>query len=246
MIILKKESILEKCTFSFVMTIITSIIGFYFYWLSKGDEFLVSLIISLIGYLPAIVFLVITLIRYYKADSQKVKRASKSITVLLTAGLLYYYIFAIFICAFIEVDNPVTNINNYKSKLNDSSLLKVFPKDIPANVEKVDFIYAPGILQGSTKVALYYVDKNMTKEKFDRKYKKKAIWIGYLGEYTEKRGLLSSAFTKTPASSKNESDYIIYLVEAECDESGYCNHGSFNFAAFNEKTNEVIYKFEEW
>ena len=44
----------------------------------------------------------------------------------------------------------------------------------------------------------------------------------------------------------NENDYIIYLVAGECDDSGYCNHGEFLFSAFNEKTNEIIYKSEVW
>ena len=31
----------------------------------------------------------------------------------------------------------------------------------------------------------YYIDKDMTKNKFDEKYKDKAIWIGHKDEYTD-------------------------------------------------------------
>ena len=86
----------------------------------------------------------------------------------------------------------------------------------------------------------------MTKENFDKEYKNKAIWIGHKEEYTEKEGLLSRVFTYTPSYYKNENDYIIYLIEGRCDDSGYCNHGDFLIAAFNEKTNEVIFSSGEW
>ena len=81
---------------------------------------------------------------------------------------------------------------------------------------------------------------------FNEKYKDNAIWIGNIDEYDEKEGLLTGAFSNTPAYDKNSSDYVIYLYEDYCDDSGYCNHGEFLFAAFNEKTSEVIYKHEYW
>lgn len=65
-------------------------------------------------------------------------------------------------------------------------------------------------------------------------------------EYTEKNGLLAGAFVYTPVYYENEDDYILYLVEGRCNDSGYCNHGDFLIAAFNEKTNEVIFRSEEW
>ena len=143
------------------------------------------------------------------------------------------------------VENPITDVKYYKREIK-GHLLKVFPSDIPDNVEKVEFYYAPGILQGGTNYSLYYVDKNMTMDKFDKKYKNKAIWIGHKDEYTEKMGLLTGAFSYTPAEYENEDDYIIYLIEGNCDNSGYCNHGKFLMTAYNEKTNEVIFRSERW
>lgn len=237
---------LKKCTFPCIMTILTFIIGLYFYWASKGDPFLVRLIIISIGYFPTVIFLILTLLSYYKQDNIKLEEFLKVIIVILTAGLFIYYLMAIMTCAFIEADNPVTDISSYRDKVNESRLLKVFPKDIPSGVDNVSFVYSPGALQAGTEIALYYIDKNMTKDSFDKKYKDKAIWIGYKDEYNEKEGLLTGAFSNTPADYNNENDYIIYLVAGECDDSGYCNHGEFLFSAFNEKTNEIIYKSEVW
>ena len=124
------------------------------------------------------------------------------------------------------VENPITDVKYYKREIK-GHLLKVFPSDIPDNVEKVEFYYAPGILQGGTNYSLYYVD-------------------GHKDEYTEKMGLLTGAFSYTPAEYENEDDYIIYLIEGNCDNSGYCNHGKFLMTAYNEKTNEVIFRSERW
>ena len=86
----------------------------------------------------------------------------------------------------------------------------------------------------------------MNQEKIAKIYKNKAIWIGYKEEYTENKGLLTTSFAHTPSYYKNEFDYTIYLIEGNCDDSGYCNHGSFLLVAFNEKTKEIIFKSEQW
>ena len=86
----------------------------------------------------------------------------------------------------------------------------------------------------------------MTDEIFMKKYKNKAIWIGHIDEYTDKKGLLSGVFNNTPAHDKNINDYTIYLMDGDCDNSGYCNHGNYIIAAFNKKTHEVIFSSEQW
>lgn len=242
----KKERKFKKCIFPFIMTIITFLIGCFFGSLCLGRPFsIVAVIEFFISFLPCINFLTITLVCYFSCNTQKSKIIINVITAFFTLALMEYYVIAIFICAFMEVLNPVTDVRYYTKHINRGDL-EVFPEEIPDNVEDVEFIYAPGVLQGGTEMALYYVDKNMTIEEFDNKYKDKAEWVGHINEYNIKRGLLSGAFSNTPAYDNNEEDYIIYLVKSRCDDSGYCNHGNFLLAAFNEKTNEVIFKEEGW
>lgn len=102
------------------------------------------------------------------------------------------------------------------------------------------------MLQGGTRYTLYYVDKNMTLDKFDKKYKEQAKWIGYKNDYTENDDLLSSIFYYTPSEYKNEYDYIVYLIRGNCYKPDSCNHGEFLIAAFNEKTQEVVFSSEDW
>ena len=168
------------------------------------------------------------------------------ITGILTAVLIMYYFIALFICVIIAAVNPITNIKYYNDHVSGTRLLKVFPKEIPDNVENIQFYYAPGVLQGSTNYSLYYVDKNLTMKKFDKKYKDKAIWIGHIDEHIDLNVSLAGAFYHTPSNYKNEDDYIIYLVEGHCYKPDSCNHGDFLFAAYNEKTNEVIFRSEDW
>ena len=113
-------------------------------------------------------------------------------------------------------------------------------------MDNIHFYYAPGILQGGTNYSLYYIDKNLTREEFDKRYREKAIWIGCKSEYAEKSELLASAFSFTPVDYNAEDNYIIYLVDRNCDDSGYCNHGNFLFVAYNEETHEVIFRAEFW
>ena len=141
----------------------------------------------------------------------------------------------------------MTNTKFYSYHIFVSPGLKdTFPSSIPKDVEDVSFYYAPGFLQGGTRHNLYYIDKKMTIVEFDNKYKNKAIWIGHKEDYKENPGLLSGAFYSTPSEYNNENDYVIYLIEGSCDGSGYCNHGEFKLAAFNETTHEVVYSSETW
>ena len=221
------KSVLKNLNFSFILGIIIFVIGCLFVLISKGNILKTRLLISLIGFIPFIIFLSII------------------IFFLLPLFFLYYFV-SIYICVIIEAINPITDIKFYKNKIKGTELLKVFPKEIPTDVENIKFYYAPGILQGGTEYILSYTDKNLSFEEFDLKYKKMAIWIGYKEEYTENNGLITGIFSNTIVEYKNENDYIIYLIEGKCDNSGYCNHGDYLFAAFNEKTNEVIYKSEQW
>lgn len=242
----KLKEIFKKSKLLLVMCILTFVIGCFFAIASKGDPLKAKLQILFIGYFPFIVFLVVTILinRFY--EKKKLRTFLRVITWIFFFLLAIYYIYAIFAVAFIQVFNPVTNIKSYQDKVNSSWLLKVFPKEVPDYVESVKFYYAPGILQGGDEIALYYVDKNINLERFDKKYRKISLWTGKKEEYTEIKGLFSGAFSKTPAEYKNENDFYIYLIDAECDDSGYCNHGRFLFVAVNEKTKEVIYKAEQW
>ncbi len=243
----KSISKFKKIRFPLIMSIITFLVGCILAYTSIGLPLNKDLFIILaVSYFPFLLFLIITLLCYYFGDKKQKRFVFKAIAGVLSWLLIYYYFIAIFTICLLESVNPVTNIKYYKHYVGGSELTKVFPKKIPDDVENIEFYYAPGILQGGTNYVLYYIDRNMTPEKFNENYKKQAIWIGHKKEYTEKNGLLSGAFAYTPAYLKNEEDYTIYLVEGECDNSGYCNHGKFLLAAYNEQTNEVIFSAESW
>lgn len=233
----------KKIRFPLIMSIITFLIGIFLSYDSIGFPLKAQLIIFLAAFIPCLLFLIFLFVIYKNSQKRKIVSIFKTLSIVIACLLLFYYLLSMFVVVLTEAVNPMTNPKYYSFHIPDS---KVFPKKIPKDVEDVKFLYAPGILQGGTRYTLYYVDKNMTLDKFDKRYKKHAEWIGHINDYTENKGLLSGAFYYTPSEYKNENDYVIYLIKGKCDDSGYCNHGSFLMTAFNEKTHQVVYSTEAW
>ena len=227
---------------AFIFVIINFIIGTLLFYEALFRSINIILITLLISYLPFIIFFIISLLSCHLKDNLKAIKVIKIITKILIYLQVFYYFMAIFIIAILMSLNPVTNPKYYKFFVNSDELTKVFPKQIPKNVENVQFYYAPGVLQGGTDYVLYYIDENINLDNF----KEKATWIGTKDEYTEVNGLLSGAFSYTPIEYKNEDSFVIYLIEGNCDDSKYCNHGKYLFVAINENTNEIIYKLSFW
>ena len=178
--------------------------------------------------------------------SPKSLNTSESLSNSSFSGLFFKALLTASLCIILQSLNPVINPNYYNYYIQTSNLKEKFPNKIPNNAENIKFIHSIGIFQGGTIYSLYYIDNKMTDEIFMKKYKNKAIWIGHIDEYTDKKGLLSGVFNDTPAHDKNTNDYTIYLMDGDCDNSGYCNHGNYIIAAFNKKTYEVIFSSEQW
>lgn len=239
---IKKVFKCEKLTL--VMCIITILIGIGIYTdIAIGIPIKEKLIIFFVCFFPFLIFLLIAKLSYKSPSKNKKYR---TITIILSLILIFYYFVIMFLSIFLAAINPVTNPKYYNYYVKGEKLENVFPSKIPIEAKDINFYYAPGILQGGTTYSLYYVNNNITKEMFDKKYKSKAIWIGNIDEYKDKEGLLTGVFSYTPSYNKNENDYTIYLIEGRCDNSGYCNHGSFLIAAFNEKTSEVVFCSQGW
>jgi len=248
----KNENVkLRKYIFPLIMSIITFLIGSFFVYDTIGVPLKAELGILLASYLPTILFVISTILMYKYNNRKKVIKTFNIISIILTCILLIYYFIAMFIIVMIQASNGVSNPIFYKRYVSGSKLTKVFPHNIPKNVENVEFHYNPPFLQGSMIHYLYYIDKNMTADKFEKKYKDKAEWVGHKNEYNEKKGLLSGNLLIDSGGSyyerqKHENNFVIYLVNGRCDDSGWCNHGEFLYAAFNDKTKEVIYRAEQW
>ncbi len=228
-----------------IMSIITFLIGCIFLYDSIGMPLKGRLFALLISFLPCIIYVMLIVLKNHYNDSEQTKNRINSVSITMIFALLFYYPVLLFIYCLTAFSNPVTDVRYYQYKVNSERLLQVFPKEIPSSAEDVMFLYSPGVLQAGTVYRLYYKDYSLTKEKFDNKYKGKATWIGYKGWYTEKRGLFTELYYETPAEV-TEDDFLIYLIEGNCDDSGYCNHGDYLFASFNEKTNEVVYMSNSW
>ncbi len=235
----KLKNILKYCKLPFIMSVISLLIGLsLFFEVAIGIPLKEQLLVFVIVFIPFFTFAFMTFLIY----KYKEKKFLKVITVLLVLTSFFYFLIETTLCALIAMDNPITNPIYYRYYVNDKYLKQAFPKKIPKNAKEVDFYYSLGFLQAGTVYSLYYIDEDMTLDKFDSMYRDKAKWIGYKEEYTE-NGCLSSAFSRAHGT---ENDYLIYMIEGKCDDSGYCNHGSYLIAAFNQDTKEVVFSSEQW
>lgn len=244
-----KENILKRiykeCKATSIITIVTFILSTLWFVVTCFIELKIRWLIILFTYAPCILSIIITLVSYLLKKSKIMKTLIDLLCAFLILIYAIWYLSTMFLTAIDSSLTPITDISKYEKSLSETELL-VFPKQIPENVQNVEFIKHGGFLQGGAETALYYIDPNLNLDEFDKKYREDSIWIGNIEEYTEKPGLLAGAFSNTPAYYTNEEDYTIYLIEGRCDDSGYCNHGELLMVAVNPKTNEVVYKSEDW
>lgn len=227
----------------YTMCFISFLIGSLFFIFSQADPFSFRYILLLLGYAPFLLFFTFSILHFI-FKTELMQKLLVDFTIVLSAFLLFYYFLAFGMCIAIEGTTPITNAKYYKYKVKGEWLLQVFPKEIPSHVQNVQFAYQPGFLQGGAVVSLYYIDEHLDTETFQKNWEEKAIWIGHFDQNDSKKYRLS--FYMTPVDENKINDFMIYLIEGRCDDSGYCNHGDFLFVAINPGTKEVIYKGEDW
>lgn len=240
------KKIFQRTKFPFIMTIITCLLSFVFFFLSNGESWNYRYIIILIGLFPFTLFLIITAFTNILFEKKYTKIISMITTTILTFGCIVYYFVGILFCVVLILQHPVKDVNYYHHFVSSSYLLQVFPKKIPSSAKKVKLVYSPKFLQAPVETTLYYIDDKMDLKTFDKLYRKKAKWVGYLSENKEKENLLDGFLINTPISEKNKDSFQIYLIKGNCDDSGYCNHGNYLIASMNPETKEVIFSSKEW
>lgn len=242
----EKKRTFNKIRFPFIMAIVTFIIGLFISLNLVKVPIKVRINTLFIIFLPVFLFLIIVFAIYRCKDDKNVVFRFKIITLVISLVLIAYYHYSFTFISLKATFNAVNNPKYYTYYVNDERLKSVFPSSIPSDVKDVQFYYSPIFLQGGIKYSLYYVDDKMTLDIFDNKFKDKAIWIGHINDYNENKGLIPYFFIHTPSYYKNEDDYLIYLVEGNCKGTSYCSHGDILLAAFNSKTHEVVFRFQQW
>lgn len=165
----------QKISFLTITLIFSIIIGIIFFHTSIGIPNKIRLKVLFISFLPSIIISLFIILK--KIINKKIsKERNLLLKIIFTYLLIFYYIFSIVVISFIRFENPITD-KKYYSLIEKSS--KVFPKEIPNNVEKVKFEQTTGLLQAETNTSLYYIDKNLNQEDFQKKYQSQSIWIGY-------------------------------------------------------------------
>lgn len=253
MLMKKIKKVIKIIKEDFLVAPITIIIGFLFFilfiWTIRDlmfDNLWINLLFAVIFSVPCIYYFIITKkILKDKNDKQKKNTTTLISVILITTFILYYAIFSTIYTA-ILVQNPSTNIKSYR-KVVSSSLTDIFPKEIPKSAKDVKVHFSPAFLQAGTEIILYYKDTDKSIKDYVDKFTKKAKWIGTFDDnYNENDFTLYNLKTVFYRLKISKTGFTIYLFNTDCDDSGWCNHGEYKAVFINEKTNEIIFSFEEW
>lgn len=234
--------IFKKTKFTFIMCIITFIIGLFFLYIGRGNELSYMIKLCIMAYIPFIVYLLFTYLSYHYYGTPKVK-VIKKLSSFISASLVFYYIFALMFSIFMLVDYPLKKTKYYNYYVEAIGGEDLFPSSIPKSAKNIRIYNSPWILQSGTGLSLYYIDEEMDITDFLNTYTKKAKWQGYMNEYNLEEGLFYNFYDN---HIENHNDFLIYLIDSKCDNSGYCNHGFRSLVALNHHTKEVIFEISEW
>ena len=243
----------NKNYFKLIVTIILFILlivfTFYYGYSITSDEIyrpiplLLKIVIIFFNYLPFIIYLLFATITYIK----KINKAWIAIIISIPILSIYLIVHGLKTISYTDTYSEI-NPKYYSKYINNRSqrsFFNYFPKEIPKSAKKAYF-YDNGV---DTNI-LYYIDNNISESKINKKYSKKALWIGYLDDKDTSKCLQYEPFSNTPIDDiEKQKDFKIYLIECDCNDEflggkkmNYCNHGHYVFIAYNNKTHEIIYK----
>ena len=242
-----------KSIVTIILFILLIVFTLYYGYSITSDEIyrpiplLLKIVIIFFNYLPFIIYLLFATITYIK----KINKAW--IAIIISIPILSIYLIVHGLKTISYTDNySEINPKYYSKYINNRpqrSFFNYFPKKIPKSAKKAYF-YDNGV---DTNI-LYYIDDNMSENIIDKKYSKKALWIGNLSDKNINKCLQSEPFRKTQIDDEEkEKDFKIYLMECECKESyhtydekkySFCSSGHYIFVAYNNKTHEIIFKRE--
>ena len=130
---IKKVFKCEKLTL--VMCIITILIGIGIYTdTAIGIPIKENIIIFFVSFFPFLTFLLITILSYKQPSQNKKYR---TITIILSLILIFYYFVILFLSIFLAAINPVTNPKYYNYYVKGEKLEKVFPSKIPNEAKNI-------------------------------------------------------------------------------------------------------------
>ncbi len=230
---LKNE--LKTSPLQFMVVIINLLIGTIFV-LASLSESIKAVLVSLICLVPFLISLIILKVRIKLINKKNTKIISNIIVMLLIVPFLFLHLTNIFIVTIyiIEENYPKTNIKEYKKVykiFKNTELGEYLPKKV-----NDDYItkmyYSIGFLQGT----IFKLETELDSE--------------ILEEYKEKLSQEDNFPVEKSIINNNEvyekNGYETYYLKAQCDDSGYCNHGIDIHISIRSKSNEIIFFYSDW
>ncbi len=217
----------------------------YLWWRSTG----VALVVSLLNFLPAIVFLIAFFIstnrRLRKADTVHGVTGILCFCILFTWGLFTYGL-----AGWVYADTEITDVRMYKCVLlfcwGDNDLISHFPRPIPSDAKNVRFSFSPAFLQQGAHIQLRYsLDEKQIAELYDKfsSLKTKSFHGGSATDHANSGdGAMPTTSFYTSGSDEYEfpDDYEIMVLDPIVESYNW-NHPRSHGVAISKKRNEIIY-----
>ena len=228
----------QRATISAILLTISSVIFLLFASQIIFDSFLMRLKYYALTFVPVAAFLILT----FFTTKKKIKEGWSSLIALILFFIFNVYNFIMFFAIVIdEIEHPITNIRYYEELRHND-----FPETIPKGAQNATMCYHPGFLQGGSVVGVYFkIDNEDVIKGYISKYEKKAKYTSLNYKPDGVTGYEPIEFLCSPYDELPE-EFVIYYLEQECDDSGYCNHGEYTIVAINDITNEIICENSDW
>lgn len=154
-----------------------------------------------------------------------------------------------------QVVNDVKSYSQVREQIwSDKSLIKHFPKQIPADAKNVRFVYSPGYMQAGNILQLRLKQPQTKITALLAEYEKVAL-LKYRGgnsnEHVNKPNGVPTTFFHTNDDTTDNSfpfnyEILVLGVEDKCCKDFKWNHGNSYGVAINRQAEEIVYWTEEW
>ncbi len=194
------------------------------------ERLLFKIVISLLLSMPIICFIDYA----YTISKYKKGRLLANIIFPIIVFIPYcFYIFvSIFVIGFTTSMSPDTELWQY------TQCSEFFPEKIPKNYEEAKFFHSYAFLQSGSESILYLkIDDDFIND-YKEEYKDKTVRF-HKDASDPYENIYQDLFEITEY-------FDLYLLKSNCDDSGYCNHGSEEYILINETTNEIVFYSYYW
>lgn len=224
----------KNAKLAFVLTIFNTIVVFLLLCSINDVEKNQFVFLILLGFAPSFIFLIFTIILNVFKDKTSLITIIRIMSYISFFLYIFYLMLICFCYIVIMADNPETSLESYtyNKKIN------FFPKEIPREYVDATYYHQYPLMYGEKVILYLKIDEQSIRE-----YKEE---LGSKTVERDKNMRTYVEYSNTPYEDKVIDEFDWYIIESECYDSRYCNHGIDKHVRIKEETNEIIFYYHDW